>query len=104
MRPGFDPWVGKSPGEGNTPVFWPGEFHGKRRLKGNYSSWGHKESDTTEKLILSHFRFSASIPASDTYEVKLIRMNHECTLSHPEHSQQTNFFSSPVFLNEGIDF
>ena len=30
-----------------TPVFWPGEFHGL------YSLWGHKESDTTERL--SHF-------------------------------------------------
>ena len=29
-----------------TPVFWPGEFHGL------YSSWGHKESDTTERLSL----------------------------------------------------
>ena len=29
-----------------TPVFWPGEFHGP------YSSWGHKESDTTERLSL----------------------------------------------------
>ena len=27
-----------------TPVFWPGEFHGL------YSLWGHKESDTTERL------------------------------------------------------
>ena len=27
-----------------TPVFWPGEFHGL------YSSWGCKESDTTEQL------------------------------------------------------
>ena len=27
-----------------TPVFWPGEFHGL------YSPWGHKESDTTERL------------------------------------------------------
>ena len=29
-RSGFDPWVGRSPGEGNwlpTPVFWPGEFN-----------------------------------------------------------------------------
>ena len=26
-----------------TPVFWPGE----------YSLWGHKESDTTEQLSLS---------------------------------------------------
>ena len=30
-----------------TPGFWPGEFH---RL---YSPWGHKESDTTERLSLS---------------------------------------------------
>ena len=31
-----------------TPVFWPGEFHGL------YGPWGHKESDTTERLSL-HF-------------------------------------------------
>ena len=30
-----------------TPVFWPGEFHGL------YSPWGHKESDTTERLSRS---------------------------------------------------
>ena len=30
-----------------TPVFWPGEFHIL------YSQWGHKESDTTERLIWS---------------------------------------------------
>ena len=30
-------------------VFLPGEFHGERSLVG-YSSWGHKESDTTERL------------------------------------------------------
>ena len=29
-----------------TPVFSPGEYHGP------YSSWGHKESDTTERLSL----------------------------------------------------
>ena len=29
------------------PVFLPGEFHGQRSLVG-YSSWGRKESDTTE--------------------------------------------------------
>ena len=39
--------LGRSPGEGNeenTPVFWPGEFHGL------YSPWGRKESDTTKPL------------------------------------------------------
>ena len=30
-----------------TPVFLPGEFHGKRGLVG-YSPWGHKELDMTE--------------------------------------------------------
>ena len=34
------------------PIFWPGEFHGQRSLVG-YSPWGHKESDTTERLSLS---------------------------------------------------
>ena len=32
-----------------TPVFLPGEFHGQRSLAG-YSTWGHKELDTTERL------------------------------------------------------
>ena len=48
---GSIPGLGRSPGEGKrlpTPVFWPGEFHGL------YSPWGHKESDTTERLSL-HF-------------------------------------------------
>ena len=33
-------------------MFWPGEFHGL------YSPWGHKESDTTERLSLSLWLFS----------------------------------------------
>ena len=35
----------------STPVFFPGESHGQRSLKG-YSPWGCKESDTTERLTL----------------------------------------------------
>ena len=44
---GFDPWVRKIPWRRErlpTPIFWPGEFLGL------YSPWGHKESDTTERL------------------------------------------------------
>ena len=54
-RPGFDPWVRKSPWRREwlpTPVFLPGEFHGQRSL-GGYSPWGHKDSDTTEQLAFS---------------------------------------------------
>ena len=39
-----------------TPVLLPGKSHGQRSLVG-CSSWGHKESDTTEWL---HFHFSPS--------------------------------------------
>ena len=49
----FNSWVGKIPWRMErlpTAVFWPGEFHGL------YSLWGHKESDTTEELSLSHFK------------------------------------------------
>ena len=53
VNPGFNPWVGKIPGDGQpTPVFLPGEFHGQRSLVG-YSPWGHKESDVTERLNTS---------------------------------------------------
>jgi len=37
-RPGFDPGLGRSPGEGkgfSYPVFWPGEFHGHVRSMGS---------------------------------------------------------------------
>ena len=32
-----------------TPVFLSGESHGRKSLVG-YSTWGHKESDMTERL------------------------------------------------------
>ena len=59
--PEFDPWVGKIPWRREklpTPVFWPGEFYGL------YSPWGCKESDATERLLLS-FRFAGSVVSSD---------------------------------------
>ena len=63
-RPGFDPWVGKTPlGKGTvpTPVILPGEVHAGRSPAG-YSPWGGRESDTTEQLTLSLFTFIASRP------------------------------------------
>ena len=37
-----------------TPVFLPREIHEQRSLAA-YSPWGHKESDTTERLTLTHW-------------------------------------------------
>ena len=50
-----DPWVGKIPWGRkwqSTPVFLPGESHGRRSLV-DYSPGGRKESDTTERLHLT---------------------------------------------------
>ena len=49
----FDPWVGKIAWRRErqpTPVFFPGEFRGQRRLAG-YSPWGCKESYMTKHNI-----------------------------------------------------
>ena len=48
--PGADTWVGKIPWRREQlpiTIFWPGEFHGL------YHPWGHKESDTTERVSFS---------------------------------------------------
>ena len=53
-RPRFNLWVWKIPWRREwrpTPVFFPGESHGQRSLEG-YGLWGHKESDTTQRLTL----------------------------------------------------
>ena len=34
-----------------TPLYLPGKSHGQRSVTG-HSSWGHKESDTNDILIL----------------------------------------------------
>ena len=44
-----------------TPVFLPGKSHEQRSLAG-YSPWGHKESDTPERLSL-HFTSRYPIPS-----------------------------------------
>ena len=44
-----------------TPVFLPGKSHGQRSPVG-YSLWGHKESDTTERLAPSlHGRVDCTV-------------------------------------------
>ena len=58
----FHPWVGKIPWRREwlpTSVSWTGEFLGL------YSLWGHKESDTTEKISLSFI--------SDGFTVNVIK-------------------------------
>ena len=60
-------WVGKIRWRAwqPTPVFLTGESHGQRSLVG-YSPWGHKESDTTERL---HFTFTHYLVLVDHYNI-----------------------------------
>ena len=55
-RQGFHPWVTEIPWRRKwqpTPVFLPGESHGRRSVVG-YSPWGRKQLDMTKQL---HFLF-----------------------------------------------
>ena len=53
-----------------TPVFLPGESHGQRSLV-DYSPWGCKESDMTERL---HFYFFGTGVKTDLFEVSLSKL------------------------------
>ena len=44
-------------------IFLPGETHGQRILA-NYSPWGHKELDTTKRLLLLLHHFSRVRPCA----------------------------------------
>ena len=46
-----------------TPVFLPGESHGWRS-QADYSPWGQKELDTTERLHFTHFSLSQILSIS----------------------------------------
>ena len=52
-----------------TPVLLPGKSHGQRSLVG-YSPWGHKESDTTERLHYSHYKVNFTILGDSFKRIK----------------------------------
>ena len=53
-RPGFNPWVGKIPGEGHGNPLQQSclENSYRQRSLAGYSPWGHKESKMTEQLSI----------------------------------------------------
>ena len=90
----FGHWVGKIPWRWKwqpTPIFLPGEFHGRRSLAG-YSPWGHEESDTTEAT--KHECSSAiwqssklSIVMAAEYPIVWVEHCYRTRLWSPEHSR-----------------
>ena len=62
-RPGFNPWVGKSPWRRRwqpTPVFWPGESHGQRSLAGYSPRDRRVRHDWASEHITTHEETSFS--------------------------------------------
>ena len=78
----FDPRVRTIPWRSEwqpMPVFLPGEFHGQRSLVG-YSTWGHKDSDTTERSTLwVIFRYKITIRGLFFFFFWQIVMSHLIT-------------------------
>ena len=82
-RPWLDFWVGKIRWRRDrlpTPVFWPGESHGL------FSPWGHKESDTTERLSFSLSRLVSqwppSLPPTPLLQFKLLTVAIDTFWTH----------------------
>ena len=73
-RPGLDPWVGKIPWRREqlpTPVFWPGECHGR------HSPQGRKESDTTARPSISlEYGTHRDILYANRFLMKWCRKSH----------------------------
>ena len=69
---GLIPGLGRSPGGGHgNPLQYSclGKSHGQKSLVG-YSPWGHKESDTTERLsLMPSVAFNNSSVRSHCYAV-----------------------------------
>ena len=71
-RCGFDPWAKNVPcrrmGQ-PIPMFLPGESH-KQRSLAVYRPWGHKESDTAERLSPSWIQhlFESDEPHHEHFE------------------------------------
>ena len=68
------------------PSILPGEFHGQRSLAG-YSSWGRKESDTTERLsllllLLERLSYN-KINITNTNLLDIIYVNIQLALQYP---------------------
>ena len=81
----FNPWVRKIPWRRErlpALVLLPGESRGQRRLVGS-SPWGHKESDTTERLSTL---FGEKPPVAGEY----FRISHWTSMLNPySHSANT---------------
>ena len=91
-RPGFHPWVGKTPWRREwepTPVSLPGEFHGQRSLAG-YSPWGHKELDTTERLTLSRSKEEAQAEKAKEEQRRAMFVGLKSTESKLHIEKKTN--------------
>ena len=86
-RHGFDSWVGKIPWSRkwqSALVFLPGKFHGQRSLAG-YSSWGHKELDTTEHMC-THANFAVLDDPKKWFPLEAVLWLPFCSLPSGESS------------------
>ena len=79
-RPGFDPSVRKITWRRKwqpTPVFLPGESHGRRSLV-DYSPRGRKESDTTEQIHFPWLQvtYAVQIASATQYYLKAVSLGN----------------------------
>ena len=91
-----NPWVGKVLWRREwqpTPVFLPEEFHGQRSLAGP-SPWGHKQSDTTERLTYTFTLYHVAERKHQTPNTLILPPTH---LKHASFSNFTIITKPQLF-------
>ena len=87
-----------------TPVLLAGESYGGRSLLG-YSPWGHKESDTTERLTYIHRLVIAFLPRNKHLLISWLQSPSAVILKPPKIKSLHVSIVSPSICHEvmGLD-
>ena len=103
----FDPWVRKILWRREwlpTPLFLTGKFHGQRHLVG-CNPWGHKESDTTERLSTKETYTSNKAVSARTKSLALKNvLCRQIDTSYTILCVYSIFMFSRIILNVLLDF
>ena len=94
---GVGSWVGKIPWRSRwqpTPVFLPGESHGRRSLE-DYSPWGRKEEDKTEHahILKCTMEYYSTTKRNEILAFSTTRMNLEGIMLGETERQIQNTFT-----------
>ena len=97
--PGSIPGLGRFSGEGNdSPLQYSCLENSMDREAWGYSPWGHKESDTTERLTYIHRLVIAFLPRNKHLLISWLQSPSAVILKPPQNKVSPCFHCFPIYL------